>query len=267
MIQQEMLSFFNLSSLPFTKEIPTEKLCMLPHVEKALSLAQLLVETRGIGLIAGESGTGKSCILRLLAARLHKGLYKPVYICHTTCGLTEFYTHLISSFGLISKSRRASMFRVFKDAILSMNKTQTIHPVLIIDEADKLCNEILLEIRLLTNFEYDSLNAITILLCGQKQIFNRFALSILTPLATSITVTIPVDPLKREESFAYIEERVKETGNTHGLFTKNAKNLIHDASRGLLRSINTIATSSLLKAWTLKSPQVEKEHVQAVIDR
>ncbi len=65
MNSKEMLSYFGLAALPFTKEIPTEQLSLLPSVEKHLAAAQLLIDTRGTGVLVGKSGTGKSCLLRL----------------------------------------------------------------------------------------------------------------------------------------------------------------------------------------------------------
>ena len=67
---RELLSYFNLTRLPFTKEIPVDQLHLLPSVERNLAAAQLLVDTRGIGAITGKPGTSKSCLLRLLEHRL-----------------------------------------------------------------------------------------------------------------------------------------------------------------------------------------------------
>src|SRR4030042_1865157 len=143
----------------------------------------------GIGVILGKSGTGKSCLLRLLASRLPPGLYKPLYLCHTSVGIVEFYTHLSSLFGLSPCYRRASMFRDLKEHILSMNSSRHVHPVLLIDESHLLNNEILAEIRLLTNFHFDSLNALTVVLWGAENLSLRFGLSALEALANSITIT------------------------------------------------------------------------------
>ena len=76
MTNRDILSHFNLTGLPFTKELPVEALIGLPSVQKSIQSAQLLVETRGIGLMIGKSGTGKSCILRKLVGSLHTGLYR-----------------------------------------------------------------------------------------------------------------------------------------------------------------------------------------------
>ena len=86
---RELLSYFNLTGLPFTKEIPVDQLHLLPSVERNLAAAGLLLDTRGIGAITGKPGTGKSCLLRLLQHRLHAGLYRTFYLCHSSVGTVE----------------------------------------------------------------------------------------------------------------------------------------------------------------------------------
>jgi general secretion pathway protein A len=123
------------------------------------------------------------------------------------------------------------------------------------------------EIRLLTNFEIDSYNALSVLICGREELAMQFGLSILEPLANSITLTIHLEGLPKEESFAYIEGRIRHCGNTTPLFTKNALELIHQASGGIMRAINMIAHSAMTGAYMSTSPQVEAEHVKAAIER
>jgi general secretion pathway protein A len=267
MKNSEMLSYFSLAQPPFSKEIPTADLHLLPSVQRNLASARLLVETRGIGVISGKAGTGKSCLLRLLCDSLPTGLFKSYYLNHSSVGIVEFYTHLSSLFGLEPNYRRASMFRELQQHILSLATVSHLHPVLLIDEAHLLSNDILAEIRLLTNFHFDSLNAITVILCGSETLPRKFGLSILESLASSITVTITMDSLTQEETFSYIETRISVCGQKAPLFTKNAMTLIHQASGGILRTIGLISNSALLKACLANSKQVEVEHVKSVIQR
>jgi type II secretory pathway predicted ATPase ExeA len=267
MNSRDMLSYFALSSPPFTKEIPTEELQILPSVERNLAAAKLLVETRGIGVITGKAGTGKSCLLRLLSESLPPGLYKPFYICHSSVGIVEFYTHLVTAFGLERCYRRAAMFRNLKDHVLSMNNTAHVHPVLLVDEAHLLNNDILAEIRLLTNYQIDSMNALSVILCGAESLSRKFGLSMLEALANSITITISVQSLSKEESFTYIESRLASCGAKTPLLTKAAMELIHQAAGGIMRTIGTITAAALMKAYMAKTQQVEVEHVHAVIQR
>lgn len=264
---REMLSHFNLSTHPFSKEIPTDQLLTLPSIHSALKTLELLVETKGIGCLTGKSGTGKSCLIRMLIAGMHTGLVKPLYLCHTSIGVMEFYTHLATALGLPPAGRRAVMFRSVQERVYSLHRSSRIHTVVIVDEAHLLSNEILKELRLIANFEVDSVNAMTILLCGQESLLQKFGLSILESLANSITLSVSTDGLPKEETFSYGEQRIAACGGNPAMFTKGALNLIHQASVGVLRSIGTIAAAGMGKAYAGDSPTVETEHVQAVISR
>jgi len=266
-MNRELLSFYNLTGLPFTKEIQVDNLQKLPSVETSLNKLKLLIQTKGIVILTGKSGTGKSCIISMLKSELNSGLYKVLNICHSSIAILGFYTHLCHALGLQTSTRRGAMFRGVKERILSLNRSNRIHPVLILDEAHLLSNDILRDLRLLTNFEIDSCNALTVLLCGQENLTQKFGLSILEPLANSITISVSVNSLPKEESFSYVEQRVTAVGGAAGLYTKGALTLIHQASGGVMRNINTIANSALLKAYLSKSAQVEAEHIQSVIQR
>jgi type II secretory pathway predicted ATPase ExeA len=236
-------------------------------VENALNSAKLLVETRGIGLLTGKSGTGKSSLLRMLKESLNPALFRVVYLCHSSIGVHEFYTHLTAGLGLPPKGRRAAMFRAAKERIYSLHTSEKIHPVLIIDEAHLLSHDVLQEIRLLTNFEIDSINALTVLLCGQESLNLAFGLSMLESLASSITINIRLGSLPAEESFVYLEKRISDCGNSATLFTKQALTLIHQAAGGVFRSIGIIAWAAMQKAFMSKATQIEAEHVKTVIER
>ena len=266
-MNRECLSFYSLTALPFGKEISVEDLASLPTVENALSSVRLLVDTRGIGILTGESGAGKSCIIRMLDHELNTGLYKLIYLGHSSVGILEFYGHLCAGLGLETSRFRATMFRSIKERILSLNKSSHVHPILVLDDAHLLCSEILKEIRLLTNFEIDSYNALTVLLVGHESLCKTFGLSSLEPLVNSITVNANLATLPKEESFSYVEHRITQVGGAAGLFTKNALALIHQAAGGIMRNINGISQGSLYKAYHTKSAQVEAEHVKAVIER
>ena len=110
-------------------------------------------------------------------------------------------------------------------------------------------------------------HALTVLLCGREDLAMQFDLSILEPLANSITLTVHLEALPREETFAYIESRIRRCGNSTPVFTKNALELTHQASAGIMRDINAIAHGAMVNAYLNGSRQVEAEHVKATIER
>jgi len=264
---REMMSYFNLSRIPFTKETDSKSLFMLPSVERAFAQLQLLMSLRGFGVLAGKSGTGKSCLLRLLGESLSPSSYHSVYVCHSTVSTTEFYSHLTSGFGIPAVGRRSAMFRKLKEQIELLHSSKRMYSILVIDEAHLLSTDILQELRLLANFSMDSRNLLTVLLCGQEDLLSKFGLSSLEFLANSISVIVRLQGLPPEESISYVENRISESGCSTPLFTKAALNAIHLASGGTMRVINTLALAALLKSFMLKQKQVEAEHVQMVIAR
>ena len=90
----------------------------------------------------------------MLVKGMHTGLVKPVYLCHTSIGVMEFYTHLVTALGLPPAGRRAALFRSVPEWVYALHRTSRIHAVLI-GEVHLLFNEILKELRLLSNFEVD----------------------------------------------------------------------------------------------------------------
>lgn len=261
---REMLSFFEMQSDPFGRDIDTAKLVKLPSIGESLVNLGFFCQRRGIGILTGKSGSGKSCLLRLLTGSLPPGLYQPVYLCHSTVSVGEFYAHLATSFNLTPKGRRGTLFRAIKDHVSTLHKSNKVHPILIIDEAQSLSDEILVELRQLLNFQYDSETCLSILLCGQEDLLARLRLQILEPLANSVTTTVIIKPLTQEETSSYLEERLKMVGARPNLFSQPAVRAIHNASHGVMRSINTIATGGLVKAWRIKSPQVDADLITSL---
>lgn len=265
MRQKDILSFFSLEGHPFSKEIKTSDLMELPAIARAHEQFNLLLETRGIGLFTGPTGSGKSSLIRKLASEMNPGLYRPFYICHTSLGTAEFYQGFSSALGLTPKGRRNASFQSIRNFIIELNDQQRIHPVVFIDEAHLLSSDTLREFRMLTNFDYDSRNACTLVLCGQCELRQKLSLNVFASLANSITYSIRLDALPAEETCSYIERSVAMKNGNSPLFTPNAMKLIHDFSGGILRAVGNVAWKSLIKAYEHKSNVVEKEHVQMVI--
>jgi general secretion pathway protein A len=257
----DMLSYFGMSGDPFAHDLDQSSLLRLPGIEDSLSSLGFFCERRGIGVLSGKSGSGKSCLVRLLVSTLPVGLYKPVYLCHSTVSVTEFYGHLAAAFNLPVRGRRASLFRAIQEYVLQLNRSNKIHPILIIDEAQYLSNDILIELRQLLNFQYDSQTCMSILLCGQEELLARLRLSILESLANSITTTVVMKPLQPEETASYLEERLRHSGARTDLFSPPAVRAIHNASHGIMRSINALASAAIQKAWRAKAEIVESDFI------
>ena len=112
-----------------------------------------LVKKRGIGLVTGEVGSGKTTGIRALCHALNPGLYKPLYLPNTTGSVLDLNKSLAELLGLIDSSSRAKLYIQIHHEIERLVESKKISPLLIVDEAHLLRIEALEEIRLLTNYQ------------------------------------------------------------------------------------------------------------------
>ncbi|HEX9161849.1 MAG TPA: AAA family ATPase, partial [Thermoanaerobaculia bacterium] len=123
-------------------------------------------------------------------------------------------------------------------------------PVVIIDEAQLIPGKTTFdEIRLLTNFQLDDQNLLSLILIGQLELHGRLQRQAYAPLRQRIGIRYALKPLPLEDTFAYIEHRIRVAGGTRNPFSREAMEEIHLLSGGVPRLINTLATTALLDAF------------------
>lgn len=252
---------FELKFNPFDKEISTDKLFSSNDSKELDSRLKYMLENRGICLIVGEPGSGKSTGLRRLTDNLNKTLYKPCYLPLTTLTVKDFYQAMAMLLGEVPEYRKVALFRQIQDAIQNLYYEQRITPVIIIDEIHMAPMSILDDLRLLFNFKMDSANPFVLILAGQPQIRNKLALNTCYPLRQRITMRYSMQGLTIEETVDYCNSRMKIAGCMNEVFTPSALSAIHTLSGGIPRSINNIAVQSLMYSTVRKMQVVDEEAV------
>src|SRR5919106_1116869 len=169
---------FALTHFPFDLELEPEALFASATLAEAEGRLKHLLELRAIGLVTGEAGSGKTTVCRKIAAALHPGLYRVFYVPLSTGNVMDMYKSIGWELGLPTERNRASAFRVIRAEITRLTLEAKQRPVLIIDEAHHLRNEILEDLRLLTNYEMDSQNRLCLLLVGMTELRRRLAMAV-----------------------------------------------------------------------------------------
>lgn len=256
---------FGLTRLPFSKELAVEDLFpSASSQEIAVRLGHLL-EMRGIGLVTGEVGSGKTTSARKVVASLHTGRYRVFYVQLTTGNVMDLFKSIAWEMGLPTERSRAALHQRIRSEVGRLCQEPRLRPVVVVDEAQHLRPDVLEDLRLLTNYEMDSQNRLCLLLIGQAELRRRLAMAVHEPLNQRIVVRYHVTGLTRDEMPAYLAHQLKLAGTDLPLFEPAAVEATFQATNGLPRRINLLAHHALLAAAVGRSKAVTAEHVQAAL--
>ncbi len=253
--------FFGLKYNPFAKEFDINDTYESTDIKEFKSRFKYIQSSRGIFLLMGEPGTGKSTALRNISKDLNPGLYKPCYSTLSTVTVMDFYRGLLIALGEIPTNKKVTMFHQIQQTICSLYYDQKITPVIMLDEIQLVSNSILEDIRLLFSYKMDSENPFILILTGQPQIRNKLSLSVNIPLKQRISIKQIMQGLKKEEIDDYLTSRLKAAGCSENVFTQPATEAIYSVSKGIPRLINNLATASLMYACSQRQQQIDEETV------
>lgn len=205
-----------------------------------------LLSVKGFGVLTGQPGLGKTTTLRNWVETLNQSAYKVVYISMSTLTVMEFYRQLAAELGIEPYFRKVDNFKAIQAAITRYEKEKKMTLVVILDEAQYLKHGLLNDLKLLFNFEMDSKDRAVVLLVGLPQLNNTLRLNSHEPLRQRISMNYAIEPLNKEETRRYIEEKLKAAGSYQEVFEKNAIETIINASNGIPRMINKICNNCLI---------------------
>jgi general secretion pathway protein A len=241
------LDHFELTDHPFAEKPPIDWLLRDERTQQALARLKFFEQQGAIALIIGQTGLGKSSLLRLFIDQLPHNRYHPIYLHLTPLNANAFLRLIVTKLGekpLMGKDR---MLLQILDRI-NINDKCTLF---IIDEAHLIDPKILTDLRLLIS-SIDQKVSLKILLCGQESLNQILKRSSYADLVQRITLQFVMHPLSQEKTDAYIDYRISKAGGATKIFESEAKNLIHDYTGGVPRQINNVATACLINA-TAKS--------------
>lgn len=254
---------FALTAFPFDLTPEPDALFPSSTLSEAEARLEHLLELRAIGLITGEAGSGKTSVCRKVSADLHPGLYRVFYVPLSTGNVMDMYKSIAWELGLSIERNRAAAFRVIRTEISRLTLEARQRPVLIVDEAHHLRNEVLEDLRLLTNYRMDAEKRLCLLLVGLTELRRRLAMAVHESLAQRIVVRYHLTGLTRAELPDYLTHRLRLAGCELPLFEPPAIEALFQATQGMPRKINRLAHYALTSAALAKAKTVTSEHVQS----
>src|SRR5574341_289260 len=213
---KKLLALYGLKWNPFVPEIPAEALLPTPKIEAfCWRIEQSHVRDGGFALVTGDSGTGKSVVLRLLAERLaHVRDLTVGVIAHPQSHVADFYRELGAVFGVALKPHnRWNGFKTLREQWAAHLDSTLFRPVLLIDEAQEMPALVLSELRLLTSAHFDSRSLLSVVLAGDGRLIELFRREELRPLGSRIRTRVTLEYATRDELRACLEHLLTTAGN------------------------------------------------------
>ena len=252
---------FGLTRLPFEAPADSAELFASEDATETASRLRHWLDLRGIGLLTGEPGCGKTSACRRFADSLHDSLYSVAYVRLTTGTVIDTYQAVGWALGLETPRYRAPACQLVRREIERLGEAGKL-PLLIIDEAHYLRHEVLDELRLLVNFGLDSQRLLCLLLVGQSELRRRLALAHHEALAQRIVMRYHLNGLRREELEPYLRHALARAGCQLELFEPAACQALFQASHGLPRQVSGLAHFALAAAALDQARTVSAEHVR-----
>lgn len=254
--------FFGLTAKPFGKTPDPSFLYESRQHREALARLEYSVEEKELALLVGDIGSGKTTLSRALIDRV--GEERPVILIINP-RLTPMQLLRSIARGLEIEPAR------FRNELLDQLHTKLYElyeekrePVLIIDEAQLIPSKATFdEIRLLTNFQLDDQNLLSVVLIGQPELERRLEREHYAPLRQRIGMRYSLGPLSLSETVEYIEHRIRVAGGGRNPFDAAAMQEIHVLSGGIPRLINTLCTTALLDAFGEDAASIDPDRISS----
>ncbi len=237
------LNHFDLNSHPFTEKPPIQWLLRDENTDQALARLKFFEQQGAIALIIGQTGLGKSSLLRLFIHQLPQNRYHPLYLHLTPLNANAFLRLMVIKLGEKPKLGKDRMLLQILERINQNDKCT----LFIVDEAHLLAAQTLTDLRLLIS-SIDEQISLKILLCGQENLSQTLKRSSQADLLQRITLQFMMQSMPKAQTSAYIDHRITKAGGKEKIFEPEAKDLIHDYTGGVPRQVNNVATACLINA-------------------
>lgn len=258
--------FFGLRANPFNVNPDPRYLFLTRHTEEALACLTYGIQSRkGFVLLTGEVGTGKTTLINKLLEWLRMQQVATAFVFNSNLNVPQFLEYMMADFGLPNESRSKShILRQLYNWLLDRYRAGET-AVLIVDEAQNLSQELMEEIRMMTNLETFTEKLLQVILVGQPELEQKLRQPQLRQLRQRITLRAKTFPLTLDETKSYVTQRLRIAGsNGQEIFDADSLAAIHRYSSGIPRVVNLLCEHCLVSAFADQQKVVHKHVVDAV---
>lgn len=248
---------YGLKYNPFLSDIPSTSIYLTDDMLRFINRSEQLISEGGFALVCGEPGLGKSAFMRHLRDRLHAtpgSLVKVLARPHSR--LRDFYYEISEIFG-VKIGNRYACFKNLRDTWLAQICSNTSRPVLLIDEAQQVQDEVLSEIRFLGSTELDARCILSVVLAGDSRLLQKLQKPELLPLESRVRYRLQIEKFSVEECIKILTKSMQDAGNSE-LMSPSVVKAIAEQCFGNLRNMMIMSNELLNQAALTDKDRIDE---------
>lgn len=259
-------SYYGLKDKPFQlNPDPAFYFGSKPHARAMAYLDYGLHQNQGFIVITGEVGAGKTTIIRNMLNKLDQGKIVAGQLVSTQLDAEDTLRLVGAAFGIPVKNVPKSELLMLLEGFFTVAVTKGQRCLLIVDEAQNLTPKAVEELRMLSNFQYDNLSLLQTFLVGQPEFRSILQSPEMLQLRQRVIASCHIGPLEQHEVQEYVEHRLKCAGYKGApMFNRTCYELIHQATTGIPRRINTLCDRILLRGFIDDKKVFSKSDVEEI---
>ncbi|MFA7335031.1 MAG: AAA family ATPase [Kiritimatiellia bacterium] len=259
---EDLLRARGLLRVPFSPDEKSADTFPSASHREAMAALDTTAALRGVMVLTGSPGTGKSSLLKNWMRTLEHKRYLPLLITQSSLSATGVLEILLAKLGERPRFKRSTNLLTLEK---HLGEIEPMTVVLVLDDAQNYPSTALEELRMLLGLGGRTRSAFALILLGDDYLLGSLRLSVQRALFSRISAAYQLQPLPREDITPYLNWHLARAGLEREIFAPAAIDLLSEASEGNPRTLNLLAQAAWLAAARAGASDIEAAHVHAAL--